>query len=486
MVFKAKIWVLALIGFFLLKGEVFAGQWTNFQAEERTKAIGFFNAGKFSEALPIFVKLANAYPSDYLLKYYAGASMVESGTFTKEAEMYLLFAISSEVPVKAYYYLGRYYHAKEIWDNAVRFYNRFRNNATADEVEKLRVNDLINLAYDKYNPFIGNEIRFPEQTAQQENSVQTTEPIPETAVSTSPTAISEKPEEKPDSDNNIATDEQFPENEDDDEIIVEETVVIEEQPVTPTIPLTDFIYFQVNSQVVYLKEELFQEPEALELWRKARDKENELQQVLDNLEEKRTQYQKISNPAEREKLVNQILTYETLSMTTKMEAEQLYAQARNVEQKWWDSADYSAYEKYSAINDSLKKLEEQARQAAAVQPVIDMALIEEYFRAEEEEEEEDHGVVYKIQLGSFTRALPTRTKTLFDKIGIIRPVETFTDEQGATVYTTGNVKTYEAALELQEQVRLEGVKEAITIAIKDDRIIPIEEAKKITGEDSEE
>lgn len=483
MIFKVKIWGLILAGIFFLKGEVFAGQWTNFQAEERTKAVALFNTGKFPEALPLFVKLANAYPSDYLLKYYAGASMIESGTFTKDAEMYLLFAISSDVPAKAYYYLGRYYHAKEIWDNAVRFYNRFRNNAPADEVEKLRVNDLINLAYDKYNPFTGNEIRFPEKAVQHENSEQTPNQIPETTA-TSTTVIPETAEEK--QDNDVSTVEQITENEDDDEeIIIEETVVIEE-PVAPAIPLTDFIHFQVNSQVVYLKEELFQEPEALKLWKKARDKESELQQVLENLEEKRAQYQKTSNPAERDKLANQILTYETLSLTTKMEAEQLYAQARSIEQKWWDGADYSAYEKYLSINDSLKKLEEQARQAAISQPVIDMALIEEYFRAEEEDEEEDHGVVYKIQLGSFTRALPARTKTLFDKIGIIRPVETFTDEQGATVYTTGNVKTYEAALELQEQVRLEGVKEAITIAMKDDRIIPIEEAKKLTGEDNEE
>ncbi|MCL1821762.1 MAG: hypothetical protein FWG22_02950 [Prolixibacteraceae bacterium] len=468
MAFKLKIWILILFSLLLCTGNAIAEQYINYQTEERSKAVALFDQGKFSEALQIFTKLANAYPADYLLKYYAGASMVESGIFTKDAEMYLLLAISREVPMKSYYYLARYYHANESWDNAVRFYNRFRNNVGAEEAEKLRTEDLINLAYDKYNPYIGDEVVFPENVAAQ-NEEQT----PETADTLSTAVISDLPEEMS---GDSLTAPPPPEI---------ATPIVKKEPL-PVVSLDEFIHFQVNPQVVYLKEELFQEPEALALWKKARDKEAELQTVLGKLEEKRTQYQKTGNPAEREKLVNEILAYENTSLTTKMETEQLYSQARNIEQKWWDAADYAAYEKYASVNDSLRKLEEQARQASTQTPEIDMALIEAFFAPEDEKEEEDHGVVYKIQLGVFTRTVPVRTKALFDKIGVIRPIETFIDEQGATVYTTGNVKTYEAALELQEQVRLEGVKDAIAIALKDEQIIPIEEAKKITGKNTEQ
>ena len=92
-------------------------------------------------------------------------------------------------------------------------------------------------------------------------------------------------------------------------------------------------------------------------------------------------------------------------------------------------------------------------------------------------------VSYKVQQGSFTSAVPMRMQALFDKTGKIRTIETFVNEEGATVYTTGKMKTYADGLTLQNQVRVEGVKDAFVIAIKDGKRIPLPEAKILSGEE---
>lgn len=477
----------------------------NFQAEERNKAIELFHNGKFAEALPIFKKLSDSYPSDYLLKYFTGASLIETGVYTKESEMNLLLAGTRDVPAKVFYYLARYYHANDDWDSALRFYNRFKNNSQAGPITELRIDELTQLAYDHVNPFTEAGIQIPEKN----------EPVPpvrsEDNVEIKSQEILAKKNEneftktKPDIFPDIKESEKpvvIPDSVSEPEL----TETITQEPIintnnttqstvgqivttTPVPPVTkvNFIRFQINSQVTYLTEDLFQVAEARNAWKTGTEKETELNASLEKLSDLRNQYHNTVNPGQRDELAGRIIELERQTLLVRREIDDLYQKARQLEQQWWVDADFKTYERFSQVSDSLLRLEEALRVAALPPPqIVDDLLLPESLDMTEEEPDETSDqdeVSYRVQLGSFTRAVPARTQALFDKIGKIRPIETFVNEEGATVYTTGNMKTFEDGLALQNQVRLEGVKDAFVIAIKDGKRISLPEAKKLTGEE---
>ena len=265
------------------------------------------------------------------------------------------------------------------------------------------------------------------------------------------------------------------------------------KPAPPVVNLpahahrTRFIRFQVNPQVTYLTDDMFQVKEAKEAWTSASQKEEELSALLDTLAELRTTYQQALSTADRELLANRIIAMERQTLIQKAETDQLFQNARYLEQQWWADANSDAYEAFKHTSDSLLRLEEALRIAALPPPlVIDELFISEELDADGEGEEDGPGpddVIYKVQLGSFTRAVPARTQALFDKISKIRPIDTFVGEDGATVYTTGNMRTYADGLALQNQVRVEGVKDAFVIAIRDGKRVSLPEAKILTEEE---
>ena len=503
------------------------------QEDERNRAIEFFHEGKFDQALPVFQKLANAYPADYLLKYFTGASLVETGAIGKEAEMYLLLAITREVPAKVFYYLGRLYHAQENWDGALRFYNRFTNNSDAKQLEELRIKELSDLAYNNINPFRGSEIVFPQPTAIQEPPPPVSEPeitpsenLPQTitqdqevtpilnleiqdSLQSPPVEQSPFPKEV----KSTTTDIPFTTKKisldtttltiiedtdsliDTSELTTDVPAQVAETPISPppakfALPDIAFIHFQINPRVNYLTEDMFKIGEAREAWKLGLEKEKLLNGKLLALQQQRQKYGTAPSQGERDRLAEGIIQLERETLTLHAESDMLYGKARQLEQEWWANASMQEYENLRLTTDSLQKLKEAIRMAdLAPAPVIDQQLLEEAAGLSEdketttEEEVSEDTVIYKVQLGSFTRAVPPRTKELFDKIGMIRTIETFVDEKEATVYTTGNMKTFADGLALQNQVRLEGVKDAFVIAILNEKRISLQEAKKITGEE---
>jgi tetratricopeptide (TPR) repeat protein len=469
----------------------------DYQVEERNKAIELFHNRNFSEALPIFKKLSDAYPSDYLLKYFTGACMVETGDMSKETEMYLLLAGSREVPAKVHYYLGRYYHSKEDWDNALRFYNRFRNNSQEPEISSLRIDALIQNAFDAINPFAAGGPVFSEKKEETQDTLasgsgalipepeQQPEVMPvDTVIALAPTLVLPVTTED---DSSLVISSETANNQKDVTIAGEAA----DQPVVKpdAREKKQFIRFQVNSQVTYLSEDLFQVAEAKEAWKAATAAEADLKSTLDTLEVLRQRYLHPAHLSDRAMLTDRIITLERQSLQKKADSESLFQKARTLEQEWWEEADLSVYEKFAAINDSIARLEEALRIAALPPPVVidDSLIIEENeFSIEEEDEEaDDSGVIYKVQLGSYAKGVkvPVRTQALFDKISKIRTIDTFINEDGATVYTTGNMKTFADGQALQNQVRLEGVKDAFVIAIQDGKRISLQDAKIITGEE---
>jgi tetratricopeptide (TPR) repeat protein len=476
------------------------------QQDERNQAIELFHSKKFTEALPIFKKLSDAYPADYLLKYFTGATLVELGDYSKETEMYLLLAGTREVPARVFYYLARYYHAIEDWDNAVRFYNRYRNQAHADQINELRINELTDMAYNQQNPFTKEGISIEAPTIAIETSDTTEAKVftkdNEVPTLEEPSSISSEisPSEQIEkiTETEIVTTENGEEQTESPEIstaVEMPAITPAEQPdpkksttakpVIESFENIEFIHFRINSQIIYLTEDLFQDEEAKNAWKSGKEKENELNQMMITLAGLREQYKNTRQQEQKEQLTTRILHYERQTLILRSESDQLYQQAQRKEQTWWAGADATAYSMYRQVTDSLQKIEEAQKVAsAAPPPVIDHLLVYDGTNEPDDDEipEDEDSIVYKVQLGAFTGRVPARTQALFDKISRIRPIETFENEKGATVYTTGNMRTFEDGIALQNQVRLEGIKDAFVIAIKDGKRISLPDANTIMEE----
>jgi cell division protein FtsN len=89
-------------------------------------------------------------------------------------------------------------------------------------------------------------------------------------------------------------------------------------------------------------------------------------------------------------------------------------------------------------------------------------------------------VVYKIQIGAYRNAPPEWVQGQFKKLAVIRRIDQHVDEKGVTIYTVGEMKSYDDALQMQKQIRMEGMKNAFVAAYQNNKRISLEEAKKLT------
>ena len=123
--------------------------------------------------------------------------------------------------------------------------------------------------------------------------------------------------------------------------------------------------------------------------------------------------------------------------------------SRLAENNYWDNA---SPDEYNALLKQLQKLS-QLHDTTEEQnvPKIDTSLIiAEVFEdvvpappAVKEESKDE--LVYKIQIGAYSRGLPNYVKKQFDKLSYIRKIENYTDDRGVVVYTTGNLTNLDDA-----------------------------------------
>jgi len=540
------------------------------QPDPREQAVAWFQSGQFDKALPVFAKLAYDFPYDYMVKYYLGATMVETGDFGVEAEKNLVLAMPRDVPPKVYYYLGVLSHARNNWNSAQRYYNRFRNNADSAEVRELEVARLSELCFAQVNPFVDERIKVspetsaqaeaqtpppetsvqeaetlspPERTVQEsetlsppETSVQEAETLsppertvqeaeqlsppertvqepkipspPETSVQgvteqisagTSLDPVKEGLSQEESATNVVSTGNDpgtiAPPGVEGDSLQVTEEVIPEGERAEPGpvagAPLSSggesakefprFIHFQVTEKVTYLAEWMFQVPEALQAFREAEASQQKLDLLLRDTDHLRKAYHLHAHPATRDSLARLIGQAERETILLKGEMDGRFRKAAALEQAWWQDAGYEVYERFSRIRDSLLALQEPSR------PVIPDLGPEVFLEAagttstvtaigtsdEKEKAPDENQLVYRIQLGAYPKAVPASRKALFDKISKIRVIDTYINENGATVYTTGSLTNYSDALKLMEQVRLEGVKDAFVIALQNGKRVSL-------------
>lgn len=122
------------------------------QDTDRSNAIMLFNSGEFIKATPLFEKLINKNPNDEMLNYYYGACLAEQDIFTEKTNQYLLKAVSGNTPDKIFYYVGKYFQSKKLWNSALKYYNRFNNFGTDEDKASVNIEKLIEFCDKKTNP----------------------------------------------------------------------------------------------------------------------------------------------------------------------------------------------------------------------------------------------------------------------------------------------------------------------------------------------
>lgn len=90
------------------------------------------------------------------------------------------------------------------------------------------------------------------------------------------------------------------------------------------------------------------------------------------------------------------------------------------------------------------------------------------------------GVVYKVQIGAFKEEVPLDIANKFLRISK-KGIKNYKDENGLTVYTVGKYATYEEADKSRQEVVAEGLADVFVVAFSDGKKIPVDEAKKLTG-----
>ena len=401
---------------------------------------------QYEKAIPYFEDLVNLYPKDKVLNYYLGMCLAETEQFSAEAKKALVISLGDNTPKKSLYYLAECFHAENNFTQALNYYQEFVDEARKKDRKETRVDELMKLCEQEINP-------FSKTLAESPSLPKKPVPVEDTTVE-----ITEIP----------------------DSVTVIHPEVIE----IPESLQDSLINFQVNSIIKYLKVDQFRNQASLQNFIQAWQAEQQLNELLKKTNQLRDEYDSAIADQKNE-LADKILQLEKEEYATNQVINQNYTKARAAENSYWEQASAQSIQAFADrihfMEDSINQAKEIARikKLEAEKPlVMPDSLIKTLLP--EETITQNKGVTYKIQIGAYSKTPPDWVQRLFKKLSVIRRIDQYTDENGVTVYTVGELKSYEDALQMQSQVRMEGVKDAFVAAYQDGKRIPVKEARKMT------
>ncbi|MDX9881938.1 MAG: tetratricopeptide repeat protein [Prolixibacteraceae bacterium] len=436
-----------IILFSVFQWVMFLGAVARVPVDPQQEAVALFMEGKFDRALPVFEDMISLSPGDKTLNYYLGACLIETGNYGARARQALLGAVGKDIPDKVNYYLGIAFHAGNDYLTALDYYYRFDKEAKSKVKKAVDYQRLIELCEQGVNPFVLKEKEIPAVVSENAG-----------------------PAAKPADVNEIPAD-----------------TVPAENFTIPGGLFDSVIVFQVNPEIRYMKLSQFKNQEAQLNFVKGWLKRQERDSVMLATDRLREQYTR-SGQDEKQSLTEQILDNEQkiIALNRKIPAYNLLA--GRMEGKYWATPPSGEMEKLiaqnQAIADSIELLHAEKQKRIGVLPpeTVALPIVEKTEPEKEAPEEITKGIVYKIQIGAFSKEPPDWALRLFKKLSLIRKISNYTDEKGVTVYTTGELRSYADAVELQKQVKTEGIKNAIVAAYNNGIRIPVNEARKINGE----
>lgn len=241
------------------------------------------------------------------------------------------------------------------------------------------------------------------------------------------------------------------------------------------------INFQVNSEISYFSFSHFVKSEAKKIFYTAWQKQKEVSRLSVQTDSLRKSYADSSND-QKEKISTLILKAEQQLMTLNEDIPVLYEKVRNEENQYWQSA---SGEEKNKFQEKIKLYQDSILQATTLSNKQTLPDTITYYQAEPKpvvNTEPVSAIIYKIQVGAFKGKMPDTAAKSIKKLGLLRKIESYKDEKGVTVYTTGSLKQYQDAITMQGQVKLEGIKNATIAVYNNGKRITLEEARKLNNE----
>jgi len=430
------------------------------QKNPLVEAIQRFDEGKYSEAESLLSPLIIENPENLMINYYYGASRTENGHYGANEINCLLKGSTGESPLKTDYYLGIQYQAMQEWDKALISYEKYKKTADQIESESLGLSEKIQQCKDHFSPFeVEAEDVAPAPIAREEQAAQKSDS----------TTYSEET-------NSILSD-----------TLISEEFEPAENTTSDKTPKNAVINFDINSEMTYLDTSNFQTTEGLQEYLKWKKLNHKLDSLTKKLDDWRKKYAESNTTASKNALGEKIVEAEANLFPLQRDTRESLQATRQSETDYWNA---QPEQKRNEFKSQLKELAASTNQPAPVLPEIpDTALIisTEIFpdivqpkpvAATDQKDE----LIYKIQIGAYSRGLPTYIKKQFNKLSLIRKIDQYTDEKGVVVYTTGNLTRYEDAQKMQTQVRREGIEDAFVVPYFNGKRITLNEAKKLEAE----
>ena len=458
-------------------------------------AIQLFDKEKYQEAEQLFKELLISRPDDFMVNYFYGACRTENGHYSDQDLAYLLKASKEVNPLNIDYYFAVQYHAKNQWEKASAYYKLYKTVSSENEQEKVGLALKMEQCANHVNPFVSSDLVEKKEvsevpvvvaTGAAAVSSESVERIGENQMLV-PTAVRDSVSTKTEE-----TDDEI----EDQEVLAEDSTELETAVVPQnsennlvesqeTLPEEEQITFSVNNEITYLTLSNFRTVEGQMYYKEGSEKQSELEKVILRTEILRDKYKNSQSRAEKDSIGQQILDLESQTYELKKTVTQLFLQAKNVENGYWQNASPDETESFikelNAI--SLENSNKNSGKTVEVSesPVL---IVTPVFMDDEQiktttPKEKPSGIVYKIQLGAYSRGIPNTLKPVFSKISVLRKVENYTDENGVVVYTTGNLTKYDDAIEMQKQVKQEGIKDPKIAAYLNGKRITLEQAIEI-------
>ena len=436
------------------------------QDSQLVEAIKMYDRGQYVEAEKLLKPLLEKNPDHLMVNYFYGACRTENQHYGSKEIIYLLKGSTGESPLKTDYYLAVQYHAQNRWEEALSHYQSFQNQSTAEEQQELQLALKIEQCEDHINPFVSAD----------ETSVDIAPvPLPKTTEADTLTTSVEPVYPEMDSMESDALSSDAP---------ISQSISAEEQNSTaPTV----FIDFEVNSDMTYIDTANFQTEDGLSNYLKWKEASEQLDSLQEQTDQWRSDYAKARTSTERNRLGEQIIGAEQELFDLQLAVREHRRLAVNAENDYWDSLPET--ERITFADDLRNQTQTLHNKKESKTTIPDTAIIIPVEALEnlniasvEQEDETGDELVYKIQIGAYSRGLPSYVKNKFDKLSYIRKIENYTDDRGVVVYTTGNLTNLQDAVKMQNQVRQEGIEDAFVVPYFNGKRITLEEAKKLEGE----
>jgi tetratricopeptide (TPR) repeat protein len=429
-------------------------------AGNEENAIKLFQSKQFNEALPIFSELIKQSPTDTILNYYTGVCLIETNRFGDEAKHLLLLASQGDVPLNVNFYIGKNYHALNFFEPALTYYNRFKETGKKSELKLLGLKEKIELCSNHINPFANlNPIPTGFVKSDSLNSPELASVYSVKITGSAGDSLKSEIEKS------------------------KESILEIPKSLNDTV-----INFNLTSDIYYSKISQFRTTEGekffIEGWKNSED----LKKLIFETDSLRAQYSK-SNSENKASISTWVLELEKQTINTKSLIDFNFSKAGESELNYWNKATEIEKEQLQTENDSIKSFTVKKALIELVEGIRPDTIVPEPVSVDSLTSKPDTipikpvetgKIVFKVQIGAYNTELPESAKRLYKKISALRKIDQVTDERNYTIYTIGELTNIKDAVKLQEQIRLESVKDAFVIAIKNGKRIPLSEALEST------